>query len=80
MHRFSTRRPLLPLAVATSCLLAGIALVPTSGWPDSARAEDHKADDPKLAPLDADKIGAAAGADADDDPGWRRPHRLAPLR
>jgi len=68
MTRWNTRRPLLLLAGGAVCLLIGVALVQPFGWHDSARADDPKADDAKLAPLDADKIGTAAGAKATTSP------------
>ena len=74
----NTRRTLFLLAGCTACLLVGSALVHPFGWHDSARADDQKADDGKPAPLDADKIGTAAGAKATTTPdgvvrvGWPR--------
>jgi hypothetical protein len=78
MSRWNTRRPLLLLAAGAIVLLIGVALVQPFGWHDSARADDHKAEEPKPGPLDADKIGAAAGAKATTAPdgvvriGWPR--------
>ena len=78
MTRWNTRRPLLLLAGGAVCLLIGVALVQPFGWHDSARADDPKADEGKPAPLDADKIGTAAGAKATTTPdgvvriGWPR--------
>ena len=77
MTRRNTRRPLL-LAGGAACLLIGVALVQPFGWHGSARADDPKADEGKPAPLDADKIGTAAGAKATATPdgvvriGWPR--------
>jgi len=74
----NTRRPLLLLAGGAVCLLIGVASVQPFGWPESARADDPKADEGKPAPLDADKIGTAAGAKATTTPdgvvriGWPR--------
>ena len=78
MTRWNTRRPLLLLAGGAVCLLIGVASVQPFGWPESARADDPKADEGKPAPLDADKIGTAAGAKATTTPdgvvriGWPR--------
>ncbi len=74
----NTRRTLLLLAGGTVCLLVGAALVQPLGWYESARADEPKAEDQKSAPLDADKIGTAAGAKATTTPdgvvrvGWPR--------
>ena len=78
MLRWSPRRILLPLAGGLTCLLIGVALVRPFGWHESARADDHKADDKKPAPLDADRVGKAADAKATTTPdgvvriGWPR--------
>jgi hypothetical protein len=78
MTRWNTRRTLLLLAGGTVCLLIGVALMQPFGWHESARADEHKAEDQKPAPLDADKIGTAAGAKATTTPdgvvriGWPR--------
>ena len=78
MTQWNTRRSLLLLAGGAVCLLIGVALVRPFGWHDSARADDPKAEDQKPAPLDADKIGTAAGAKATTTPdgvvriGWPR--------
>lgn len=78
MTRWNTRRTLLMLAGGTICLLIGVALMQPFGWHESARADEHKAEDQKPAPLDADKIGMATGAKATTTPdgvvriGWPR--------
>ena len=78
MTRWHTRRPLLLLAGGVVCFLIGVALVRPFGWHGAARADDHKAEVQKRAPLDADQIGTAAGAKATTTPdgvvriGWPR--------
>jgi hypothetical protein len=64
MTRWNTRCTLLVLAGGMICLLIGFALVQPFVWHESARADEHKTEDKKPAPLDADKIGTAAGAKA----------------
>jgi uncharacterized protein DUF1259 len=44
------------------CLLIGIALMQPFGWHELARADEHKVEDQKFVPPDAEKIGTAAGA------------------
>src|SRR4051812_24416698 len=74
----NTRHTVLLLAAGTLFVLGDVALKQPLGWHDSARADDRKADDAKPAPLDADKIGTAAGAKAPTTPdgvvriGWPR--------
>jgi hypothetical protein len=78
MFLSNPRRNALLLAAGTLFVLIGVALVRPFGWHDSARADAHKAEDQKPAPLDADKIGTAAGAKATTTPhgvvriGWPR--------
>ena len=78
MTRWNTRRTLLLLAGGTICLLICVALMQPFGWHESARADEHRAEDKKSARLDADKIGTAAGAKATTTPdgvvriGWPR--------
>ena len=78
MIRWNTRRTLLVLSCGIVCLLIGVALMQPFGWHESARADDHKAEAQKPAPLGADKIGTAAGAKATTTPdgvvriGWPR--------
>src|SRR2546423_4385112 len=78
MTRWTFQRTLLLLAGGTICLLIGIALMQPFGWQERARADEHKAEAQKPAPLDADKIGTAAGAKATTTPdgivriGWPR--------
>ena len=78
MTRWNTQRTLLLLAGGTICLLIGVALTQPFGWYDLARAEEQRAEAQKSAPLDADKIGTAAGAKATTTPdgvvriGWPR--------
>lgn len=78
MFHSNTRRFALLLAAGTFFVLGGLALRQPFGWHDSARADDPKADEGKPAPLDADKIGTAAGAKATTTPdgvvriGWPR--------
>ena len=78
MTRWNTRRTWLILAGGAICLLIGVALMQPFGWHESARADEHKAEGQKPAPLDADKIGTAAGAKATTTPdgvvriGWPR--------
>lgn len=78
MTRWNTRRTLLTLACGIVSLLIGVAFIQPFGWFDSARADEHKAEAQKPAPLDADKIGTAAGAKATTTPdgvvriGWPR--------
>lgn len=72
------KRTLLVLAGGIVCLLIGVAFMQPFGWHESARADEHKAEVQKPAPLDADKIGTAAGAKATTTPdgvvriGWPR--------
>ena len=77
--RFSTTRPwALLLTTGAFVVLLGLSPHRPFGWHDPARADDRRADDAKPAPLDADKIGAAAGATATTTPdgvvriGWPR--------
>src|SRR3954454_7257792 len=78
MTRWNTRRTLLLLAGGIVCLLIGVSLMQPFGWHEWARADERKAEDQKPAPLDADKIGTAAGAKATTTPdgvvriGWPR--------
>ena len=78
MTRWNTRRTLLTLVGGTFCLLIGVALMQPFGGHESARADEHKAEEKKPAALDADKIGTAAGAKATTTPdgvvriGWPR--------
>ena len=78
MTRWNTRRTALLMAAGTLFVLGGVALQRPLGWHGAAWADDHKAEDPKPAPLDADKIGTAAGAKATTTPdgvvriGWPR--------
>ena len=78
MLRWNSRRTLSSLAGGIICLLIGVAVMQPFGPHESARADDHKADDKKPAPLDAEKIGTAAGAKATTTPdgvvriGWPR--------
>jgi hypothetical protein len=78
MFLSNTRRSVLLLAAGTIFVLVGVTLQQPLGWRDSARADDHKADDSRPAPLDPDKIGTAAGAKATTTPdgvvriGWPR--------
>ena len=67
MTRWITRRTLL-LAGGAICLLIGVALMQPFGWHESARADEHKAEAQKPAPLDADKIGTAASTKATTTP------------
>jgi hypothetical protein len=77
MFRSTTRRTALLVTAGVFLVLGGVALKQPLGWHDSARADDHK-DDAKPAPLDADKIGTAAGTKATTTPdgvvriGWPR--------
>ena len=72
------KRTLLVFTGGIVCLLIGVAFMQPFGWHGSARADDPKADEGKPAPLDADKIGTAAGAKATTTPdgvvriGWPR--------
>src|SRR5688572_13626387 len=78
MFQSTTRRSALLLTAGALLVLGGVALKQPLGWHGSARADDHEADDAKPAPLDADKIGTAAGAKASTTPdgvvriGWPR--------
>jgi hypothetical protein len=78
MTRRNARRPLLLVAAGLVCLMVGASLTRPFGRYGSARADEDKADERKPAPLDADKIGAAAGAKATTTPdgvvriGWPR--------
>jgi len=78
MFRSHTRRNAMLLAAATFFVLVAVVSTQPFGWPESARADDPKADEGKPAPLDADKIGTAAGAKATTTPdgvvriGWPR--------
>ena len=73
MFHSNTRRFALLLAAGTFFVLGGVALQRPFGWRHPARADDQKADEGKPAPLDADKIGTAAGQ-------RRRPRPMASCR
>jgi hypothetical protein len=78
MFLSNSRRNAMLLAAAPLFVLVAVALTQPFGWHHPARAEDPKADDAKPPPLDADKIGTAAGAKATTTPdgvvriGWPR--------
>ena len=68
MTRWTTGRNLLLLTGGIICLLIGVALRHPLGWYESARADEHKAEEKKSAPLNADKIATAAGTKATTAP------------
>ncbi len=78
MSRLNTRSRLLLLSVGLVCVMTAGTQWLALGSQESARADDHKADEKKPAPLDADKIGTASGAKATTTPdgvvriGWPR--------